>query len=152
VPHVELSLTDGPAVAARPRSRPVAASSLGRWAATVADATEPCLVIDAQAVIVAASPSCAELIGLPDPRSAQGRRLREALVPLVDFTAAQAQLAQAEVDKIPPLLAITSSLMARGLIRVVCPDTNHATTLDAISTPLLDHGTVVGSLTFFAKV
>lgn len=151
MPHVELSLTDGPAVAARRWSRP-ATSSLDRWAATVADASEPCLVIDAQAVIVSASASCAELIGLPDARAAQGRRLREALVPLVDFTAAQAQLDQAEVDKIPPLLAIASGLMARGLIRLVCPDTNHATTLDAISTPLLDQGAVAGSLTFFAKV
>jgi hypothetical protein len=148
VPHVELSLTDGPATP-RLRGRP---AGIDRWAATVAEADEPCLVIDARAAIVAASASCAELIGLTDPRTAPSRMLRDVVLSLVDFTAAQAQLDRAEADKIPPLLALSSGLMARGLIRLVCPESNHATTLDAISTPLFDRGAVVGSLTFFAKV
>lgn len=151
MPHVELSLTDGPA-SPRLRSWQAAGSSLDRWAATVVEANEPCLVINAQAAIVAASASCAQLIGLSDPAAAHGRQLRDALIPLVDFTAAQAKLDRSEADKIPPLLAIASGLMARGLIRLVCPESNHATTLDTISTPLVDGGTVVGSLTFFAKV
>lgn len=150
MPHVELSLTDGPAP--KLRARPAAGSSLDRWAAAVVEADEPCLVIDARTAIVAASASGAELIGISDQRAAPGRLLRDAVVSLVDFTAAQAQLDRAEADKIPPLLALSSGLMARGLIRLVCPETNHATTLDAISTPLLDRGAVVGSLTFFSKV
>lgn len=151
MPHVELSLTDGPA-APKVRARPGAGSGLDRWAATVAEADEPCLVIDTRAAIVAASVSCSELLGIADPRTASGRLLRDAVVSLVDFTAAQAQLDRAEADKIPPLLALSSGLLARGLMRVVCPETAHATTLDAISTPLVERGAVVGSLTFFAKI
>jgi PAS domain-containing protein len=150
VAHVELSLTD-PAVAPRPHLAREC-SGLERWASVAVDAGDPCLVLDADAVVVAVSPSAAELTGIPDPVGAQGRRLRDAMAPLLDFTAAAAPLEELEADRIPPLLAISSGLMARGLIRIAGRPGDHPVTLDAISTPLSNGLAVAGSLTFFAKI
>ena len=127
-----------------------APTSFDRWADTVFAADEPCLVIDHKMIIVAASATCCELLGLADPRDAVGRPLTEAGLRLVDFTAARSELANAELDKIPPLLAVTSGRQARGLIRVHHGDVDD--TVDAIATPLLVEGKVAGSLTFFATV
>jgi hypothetical protein len=61
------------------------------------------------------------------------------------------ELNPAEVDKTPPLLALSSGRLARGLMRV--RDAGDATrTLDAISTPLIEQGAITGSLTFFGEV
>jgi hypothetical protein len=151
VPHVELSLTD--ASSTLPQAAPADADeALARWCATVADASEPCLVLDAQATIAAASVSAAEMLGLGPTAAAHGRLLREAIAPLIDFTAACAPLDEIEISMMPPLLAISSRRMARGLIRMAWPDTGTVSTLDAITTPLV-HGTdVIGSLTFFARI
>ena len=54
----------------------------------------------------------------------------------LDFSAAGIALDEGEVSKIPPLLALASGRLARGLLRVQCRD--DACTLDAIATPLLD--------------
>jgi hypothetical protein len=170
VPHVELSLIEDPSrlranlppdddrVAAQvPHARTPAdamayASSLDRWASVVAGAAEPSLVLAADSTIVAASASCAEMIGLGDPEAARGRRLRDAGVQLVDFTSSLDELDPTEADKIPPLLAISSRRLARGLMRVACTRTNAACTMDAVATPLWDGATVVGSLTFFSQI
>jgi hypothetical protein len=151
VPHVELSLTD--ASATSPPAVPADAdAALMRWCATVADAEEPCLVLDAQAVIAAASVSAAGMLGLGPPAIAHGQLLRDVIAPLIDFTAARAPLDDVEINLMPPLLAISSGRMARGLIRMASPDTGTVSTLDAITTPLV-HGTkVIGSLTFFARI
>lgn len=175
MPHVELSLIEGsrrlappeqipdqpdhpdeprlpPASSEPPLATPGPGGSLARWAAAVAGAAEPSLVLDADGVIVAASASCADLIGLGDPAAAHGRRLRDAVIDLVDFTATSDKLDNAEADKIPPLMAISSGGLARSLVRVACPETNAVSTMDAIATPLWDGPVVVGSLTFFARI
>jgi hypothetical protein len=169
VPHVELSLIDSRRLTGRgsgrngsavPQQRPTHAPDQGtppvdnlrRWAAVVMSAPEPSLVLDADTLIVAASSSCAELIGLRDPAMARGRRLRDAGVNLVDFTDPPDTLDKAEAVKIPPLLAITSGRLARGLMRVVCPRSSQAHTMDAVATPLWEGRTVVGSLTFFSMI
>lgn len=144
MPHVELSISE-----ASPTDP--GESTLTRWAVAVATAEEPCLVLDADKMIVAASVSCGELIGLGDPDAAAGLPLREAVGHLVDFTSERQALDDSEVGKIPPLLAITSGHLARGLIRVSSPR-HDATTLDAIATPLFAGDTVVGSLTFFLRI
>lgn len=127
-----------------------AQGSLQRWAAAVACAQEPCLVIDADSVIVAASRACADLL-ICDTAAACGQRLRDAVLHLVDFTDPPDKLDSAEADKIPPLLAISSGRLARGLIRVAEPG-QRASIVDAVATPLRDGSTVVGSLTFFARI
>ncbi|GIF71082.1 PAS domain-containing protein [Asanoa siamensis] len=131
---------------------PAPPTSFDRWAETVFAADEPCLVIDAEMTIVAASASCCELLGLADPRAAVGRPLLDAGLRLVDFTAARTELTNIEVDKIPPLLAVTSGRQARGLLRVQSHHGEGDATVDAIATPLHVEGAVAGSLTFFATV
>jgi hypothetical protein len=152
VAHVELSLSES--LVPEPR-RPVdpILSSVQLWASRVADATEPCLVIDAKALIVATSASCCTLLGLGDPPSTVGRFLLDGVLRLVDFTAARGELTQTEIDKIPPLLALSSGRLARGLMRVHDGvDGGLDATVDAISTPLWDGTTAVGSLTFFSAI
>lgn len=155
MPHVELSLIEDPSRfgdARDPKRRFGCLSSLDRWASVVIGASEPSLVLAADSTIIAASASCAEMIGLGDPETARGHRLRDAGVQLVDFTSSPDELDPTEADKIPPLLAISSRRLARGLMRVQCPKTSAACTMDAVATPLWDGATVVGSLTFFSQI
>jgi PAS domain-containing protein len=170
VAHVELSLTEAFVPLARaphdpdaelsdilsaptvPNGDPGAVASFGHWAATVAAAEEACLVIDAELRIVAASATCCKLFGIGDLAAASGLHLLDAGLRLVDFTAARGELAETEIDKIPPLLAVTSGRLARGLLRVTSPEQDGDATVDAVATPLTVGGRVAGSLTFFSVV
>jgi hypothetical protein len=144
VPHVELSVTD-PAFG---RARQPADSSLAKWAMAAADAEEHCLVIDHNALIIAISASFEALLGLTV--SAIGRPMVGGVMKLFDFGDGF-ELGPAEVDKTPPLLALSSGRLARGLMRVRgAGDANR--TLDAISTPLIEQSVITGSLTFFGEV
>jgi hypothetical protein len=146
VAHVEISVSE-------PFAHLDPSTNLDRWASVVAMALEPCLVVDADARIVAVSASCGDLFGLDDPRGAVGQFLLSGVLQLVDFTAARGELTLGEIDKIPPLLALSSGHLARGLIRVQCRrDPNATYTIDAIATPILEGETPVGSLTFFSPV
>ena len=124
---------------------------LERWAASLTAAEESCLVIDASWIIVAASRPCARLFRLNQPGELTGRDLLDPeVLYLIDFTAAGNELGESERQKIPPLLALTSGRLARGLMRIRNGDENR--TLDSIATPLRQDGEVVGSLSFFAVV
>jgi hypothetical protein len=165
VAHVELSLSESfvpqprqpdPAVpsagdGAVPQPATCPADGLEKWAATVATAAEPCLVIDKGAMIIAASASCHRLLGLGPTGAAVGRFLVDGVIRLVDFTAARGQLAETEVDKIPPLLALSSGRLVRGLMRVHDGGELDAT-VDAISAPLYEGANVAGTLTFFSAI
>jgi hypothetical protein len=149
--HIELSLSP-----LGPSSQP-AASSLGftgplaSWAGSVAGAEEACLVIDTDGLIVAASAPCALLFCLSQPDGLTGRRLLDpAVLTLIDFTARGSEMGEPEREQIPPLLALSSGQLARGLMRI----RNRAgiKTLDAIATPLHAGKSVAGSLSFFAEV
>jgi hypothetical protein len=144
VPRVELSITDlGPVTPPPPVHDP-----LGHWVRAVSGAVEPCLVIDNRAVIVAMSPSCVAMFGLP--KSPVGASLRTGPLRLIDFSTSGDKLSDQEVGKVPPILAVTSGRLARGLIRVRCEDA--VCTLDAIATPIGPPETVAGSLTFLSSV
>jgi hypothetical protein len=119
------------------------------WADTASVANEPCIVIDRVGDVVAASPGCADLFMI-DVAAAAGRALVGAVLDLRDFSARQGTLPDWEVKKIPPLLALSSRALARGLLRVWVG--NSAETVDAISVPLIDSGVIVGSLSFFLPV
>ena len=146
--HVELSLTES--FVPHLHEEAVGTSSLQRWSAVVREAGEPGLVIDARETIIGVSASGCELLGLGDPAAAVDRSLLDE-VRLIDFTANQGELGEPEMANIPPLLAITSGRLARGLLRVQRLG-QLPSTVDAISTPLRDGEDVVGSLTFFAGV
>ena len=150
--HVELSLSEAfvpqPDTTAEQES-----DSFTRWSLTVSQAAEPCLLIDMRMVIAAVSTSCCELLGMGDPPDVVDLPLLDGGLRLLDFTAARAELTGQETDKIPPLLALTSGRLARGLLRVQPRAAGQAdATVDAIATPILVHGVVAGSLTFFSEV
>jgi hypothetical protein len=127
--------------------RPSNRSALGRWAKAVADAAEPSLVIDVKSIVVALSPTCQEMLGLDGPPI--GRPLLD-ILRLLDFSNPGGALGQGEMRKIPPLLALDSGQLARGLMRVECRE--GPCTVDAIATPLRESSGQVGSLTFFCLV
>ena len=143
MPHVELSVTEPSAA-----HRALVESSLDRWAEAVAGAAEPCLVVDARATVVALSEAGADLLGL-DP-DVIGQSLLDGVLRLLDFSPSGADLDEGEIGKIPPLMALASARLARGLLRV--ERDGAPCTLDGIATPLLDDGRVIGSLTFFSEV
>jgi hypothetical protein len=144
VSFVELSIPD-PGLTGRPRFD----SSLDLWEYTVRHAQEACLVLDVSATVVAASPGCGKLFSISSA-DAVGRRLVD-VVRLLDFNAVAGKLPDREVDKIPPLLAISNAGLARGLLRVPGTD-GSPDTVDAVSVALRDGPRVVGSLTFFTPV
>ncbi|WP_229067374.1 PAS domain-containing protein [Actinoplanes sp. DH11] len=149
--HVELSLSGAFVPQARTPAEAEFVSSVERWSATVAIADEPCLVIDTNGLILAVSPSGSELLGLGKPAEALGRRLGEA-IQLIDFTAGAGPLEEPEAEKIPPLLAVRSERLARGLMRVAPVAGESPLTVDAVATPLLTGDRVGGSLTFLSPV
>jgi hypothetical protein len=150
VAHVELSISEAFVPEARTTMRPERFDSLELWAPTVAAAGEPCMLIDAEMAIVAISDSACQLLGLGSPADAAGESVIEGVLRLVDFTQARTELPDTEIEKIPPVLAISSGRLARGLLRV--QSGGEAATVDAIATPLHDNGGVSGSLTFFCEV
>jgi PAS domain-containing protein len=154
VAHVELSLSGAFVPQARTPAESEFVSSVDRWAATVWQAVEPCLVIDVAFRIVAVSPSASELLGLGKGLDAVGQPLLggEGSLRLIDFTAGGGELAEIEAEKIPPLLAIRSQRLARGLIRVQPMTGDQHLTVDAIATPLTQDDQVMASLTFFSAI
>jgi hypothetical protein len=153
VAHVELSLSGAFVPQARTPAEAEFVANLERWTNTVTVATEPCLIIDADMTIVAVSPSCGELLGLGKPADGLGQPLLDGgMLRLIDFTAGGGELARPEIERIPPVLAIRSGRLARGLMRVQTDPANAAVTIDAIATPLVEAGQVVASLTFFSAV
>jgi hypothetical protein len=154
VAHVELSLSGAFVPQARTPVESEFASNIDRWAATVWQAVEPCLVIDGNETVVAVSSAASDLLGLGKGADAVGRPLLggEGALRLIDFTAGGGKLDGPEVEKIPPLLALRTGQQARGLMRIDASGTERHVTVDAISTPLFENGHVVASLTFFSAI
>ncbi|GIJ10660.1 PAS domain-containing protein [Micromonospora andamanensis] len=150
--HVELSLSEVFAPSGGTPTEP-GCDNIGRWSATVSSAHEPCLLIDAETRVLAVSTAGCELLQLGAPEDVIGLPLLDGGLRLLDFTAYRGELAEPEVDKIPPLLALTSGRLARGLLRIeAATEDAPDATVDAISTPVLADGEVAGSLTFFSEV
>jgi PAS domain-containing protein len=147
VAHVELSWTES---TIEPLQRTSQWNSVDRWSAVVDNANEPCMVIDSYGNIVAISDAGSKFLGFSSPRVAIGACLFDRALPLLDFTSEGGELSADEIQRIPPILALTSGLLARGVLRV--RSGGEVTTMDAVSTPLIDTDGVVGSLTFFCVV
>ncbi len=145
--HVELSWTESPTPAAPwvPGSH-----SVDQWSSIVASAEEPCLVVDHFANITAISVAACALLGYHSPQDALGLCLLKHTLPLLDFTADGVPLSDDDLQRIPPVVTLTSALLARGVLRVRTQD--GIKTIDSVSTPLHGAGRVTGSLTFFCEV
>ena len=154
VAHVELSLSGAFVPQARTPVESEFVSNIDRWAATVWQAVEPCLVIDVSSTIVAVSPSASDLLGLAKGAEVVGQPLLggDGALRLIDFTAGGGDLTEQEIEKIPPLLAVSSERLARGLMRIQPPQEKRHVTVDAIATPIVENGRVVASLTFFSAI
>jgi hypothetical protein len=150
VPHLELSVSEPNATREPGAARGPSAAQriLQPWADAIVRAADPCLILDTDAVVIAISAALRELLDLHADVS--GRDLLDGVLQPLDF-ADGGLLDDAEIGKIPPLLALTSRRLARGLLRVRCAD--GPCTLDAIATPLTDgNEAIAGSLTFFSRV
>lgn len=149
--HLDMSVTDDTALDdIAVDADALVRTSVDRWADAADGAREPCLVIDAQAVIAAVSPSACLLLGFTGPDVATGQCLYDGVLPLVDFTATALPIPVDEVGRIPPLQALTSRRLARGLMRVRV--NGEVVTVDAVSTPLWEGDAVIGTLTFLCQV
>jgi len=152
VAHLELSFTESSIPAVEPADFAVheRVRSLDRWRVAAAGAGEACLVLNELLDIVALSPTAAGLLGADSPADLLGCNILAGIVRLVDFNQQPQPLPQGDVEKTPPVLAQETGRLARGLLRVESED--RLVTLDAVATPLLEGGRVVGSLTFFAEL
>lgn len=119
--------------------------SVSAWAQRVTEAQETCLVLNDRGRVVALSTGCALALNL-DPHACLGRPLLE-LVTLVDFSQTGVPVDDADVQ-LPPLKALRSGTMARGLVRLRL---GHGllVTYDVVGVPL---AAGQGALGFFSEV
>jgi hypothetical protein len=149
VAHFEMSVSD-PYAPETFEDPLIGRQAVARWAEVADGANEACLVVDVSAYIAAVSASACTLLGFANPEAAIGQCLYAGVLPLVDFTSAAAAVPDVELNKIPPVQALRSEHLARGLMRV--RQGTDVITVDAVSTPLWEAHRVVGSLTFFCLV
>ena len=140
MPHIELSLSAADADSAQ--------QTCQGWAAPVRGSADACLLLDARGVIFATSPSCRALLGFSDGVDTHRRMLLDS-VELVNFAASGGALPQWELQRIPPIQALNTGALSRGLLRVSAGGISR--TLDAVATPLHGGTEVAGSLTFFRR-
>jgi len=115
------------------------------WAPRIREAEEACLLIDEHGRLVALSTGCALALTI-DPVSGVGKNLIE-LVTMVDFTATGLPVEDPEVQ-LPPLKALRTNSLARGLVRLRLGK-SVTVTYDVVGVPLAGG---VGALAFFTEV
>ncbi|GAC1445791.1 MAG: hypothetical protein NVSMB55_28590 [Mycobacteriales bacterium] len=118
--------------------------SLSGWSPAVQTASEACLLLDREARVVAASPAACVVLGA-DSASAVGAPLAE-LVTAVDFTSGAAPDPEPH-RAVPPLRALATGGLARGLLRLRTGA--QLATYDVVAVPLTDRS---GVLAFFVTV
>ncbi len=118
---------------------------IAAWAERVTEAQETAVLLNERGRVVAVSTGAALALNL-DPTTCLGKPLLE-LVVLVDFSETGVPVDDADVQ-LPPLKALRSHTMARGLIRLRLPG-GVLVTYDCVGVPL---GGETGALAFFAEV
>jgi hypothetical protein len=110
--------------AARPQAR-------SAWLLAVRTSAEACLLLDAEGRVCAASAAAGKMLdGIPDPIGAKFADL----VSSVDFTSGAAPDLEPE-RSMPPLRALATGGLARGLMRVRVAD-GTLVTYDVVAVPL----------------
>lgn len=125
--------------------RPAPVEPLATWLPSVRSAQDCCVLLDATGRVAAASPAAAPLLA-GTPESWVGARLTD-LVSAVDFTSGAAPHVTPEMA-MPPLRALASGGLARGLMRLRLAD-GVVVTYDVVSVPVCG---ARGVLSFFVPV
>jgi hypothetical protein len=120
-------------------------TGLAAWVVRIREASEACLVIDRTGRVAAMSGCGGQLLSV-DPVAAVGVLLLD-LVVLVDFTSTGIPIADPDLQ-LPPLRALKSGGMARGLVRLRRPHGGLGT-YDIVGVPLTGR---VGALAFLVEV
>jgi hypothetical protein len=130
-----------------PRPAPDDEISVGvnAWSLRITEAQETALLLNSRGRVVAISTGAALALSL-DAANAIGKPLRE-LLTLVDFSATGVPVEDPDVQ-LPPLKALRSQSMARGLVRLRLKGGVLAT-YDCVGVPLAGGE---GALAFFAEV
>lgn len=150
LPLVALPMARQPPAARTPPAAPGTPPELQPWIAAVNVAADACLVLSADARLVAASHSAAALFAR-SVGDILGRRLVGDTISVIDFTAA-ARPGDDYADRIAPVLVLRSGAPARGLLRIALDDGSRLT-LDAVAAPLRGaDGNIAGSVSFLAAV
>lgn len=118
---------------------------LAAWVTRVRESCESCLAVDSGGRVVSMSPACGRLLGV-DPVRTIGVLLVD-LVVLVDFTAVGLPLPDPAAQA-PPLRALRSGALARGLLRLRLAE-GSLRTYDVVGVPLAGG---VGALAFLTEV
>jgi PAS domain-containing protein len=123
---------------------------LRSWVTVVSATSDACLVVDTDGIVVGLSPAAAELLA-DDAGAIVGRELADDVIVPLDF-GASAQPLTDPVAQLPPLAAVASDVLARGLVRLR-PGGEEMVTLDVVAAPLHGRdGRVIGSLSFLALI
>ena len=117
--------------------------ALATWLPAVRAAAEACLLLDEQARVCAASPGASVLFGAP-VTEVLGARLVD-VVAVADLTGSGTPVSE---RSLPPLRALATGGLARGLVRVRTAQ-DELLTFDVVAVPLADHD---GVLSFFLAV
>lgn len=123
----------------------VLAGGIAAWADRVTEAQETALLLNERGRVVAISTGAALALNL-DLSSCVGKPLLD-LVVVVDFSATGVPVDDPDVQ-LPPLKALRSLTMARGLVRLRL-GRGVLTTYDCVGVPLAGGA---GALAFFAEV
>jgi PAS domain-containing protein len=126
-----------------------APSPLRRWSVSVAEAHDPCLILNRLGQLVSFSDSARDLLHFGDSH-VLGRPLIE-LLELVDFRTGQRQ--PDYVVLIPPLVALSDDIVhTRNLLRIRHRDGTEVT-VDTTSAAIRDAtGSIHGSFTYFMRL
>lgn len=127
--------------------RIVRAPDLGSWTATVRASQDPCLLLDAAGRVAAASAGALGSLLVQDAeRDVVGKHVAEVLA-LTDFQPLPGDIG-GTLDHLPPLLALASGGLSRGLLRLRGPG-DRLLTVDMVAAALHDaDGALAGVIAF----
>jgi PAS domain-containing protein len=123
--------------------------TLRAWVSVVATSPDACLVLDRGGRVAGLSASAAALVG-EQPVDVVGRRLVGDVFLIIDFSSAAEPVGDHAL--VPSTQALQADVLSRGLVRLRRND-GVTVTVDCVAAPLhAADGSIVGSLTFFAKL